>query len=214
MLLTRAQEVLLDQISEARQREQAAIKVVEDQFREQIRVLKEGKGYEDTHRLMREAHEAGIPKRQIGLAYGTKDPHTVNRILGTSTPATTHAAHTPTLTPAENSVFVEEMSYSDPDFPHFLGENHPVSKIQVACLQVTPTSKIGRVSAVVDLKAKICVESDSTELTRLIDGPRYEYPQALEDALGPLLDRAGARPLSRPCCATTVVPTNPHNARR
>ena len=184
MLLTRTQETLLDQISEARQREQAAIKVVEDQFREQIRVLKEGKGYEDTYRLMREAHEAGIPKRQIGLAYGTKDPHTVNRILGTTPSQTTHTAPD---TPAENTVFAEEMSYSDPDFPHFLGENHPVSKIRVACLQVTPSSKIGRVSAVVDLKAKICVESDSTELTRLIDGPRSDYPQPLEDALGPLL---------------------------
>lgn len=195
MLLTRTQEVLLDQISEARQREQAAIKVVEDQFREQIRVLKEGKGYEDTHRLMREAHEAGIPKRQIGLAYGTKDPHTVNRILGSAPTTATHApTHTPTPTPAENSVFAEEMSYSDPDFPHFLGENHPVSKIRVTSLQISPDSKIGRVSAVVDLKAKICVESDSTELTRLIDGPRYEYPPALEDALGPLIDRAAARP--------------------
>lgn len=189
MLLTRTQEVLLDQISEARQREQAAIKVVEDQFREQIRVLKEGKGYEDTHRLMREAHETGIPKRQIGLAYGTKDPHTVNRILGTTTPPQTTA--TPTPTPTENTIFVEEMSYSDPDFPHFLGENHPVSKIQVISLQISPSSKIGRVSAVVDLRAKICVESDSTELTRLIDGPRSNYPQPLEDALGPLLDRAG-----------------------
>lgn len=189
MLLTRTQETLLDQISEARQREQAAIKVVEDQFREQIRVLKEGKGYEDTHRLMREAHEAGIPKRQIGLAYGTKDPHTVNRILGTTTPAPTQTAAAPTPTPTENTVFVEEMSYSDPDFPHFLGENHPVSKIQVTYLKISPVSKIGGVSAVVDLKAKICVESDSTDLTRLIDGPRENYPQPLEDALGPLLDK-------------------------
>lgn len=194
MLLTRTQETLLDQISEARQREQAAIKVVEDQFREQIRVLKEGKGYEDTHRLMREAHEAGIPKRQIGLAYGTKDPHTVNRILGTTTPTQTAPAQTThTPTPTENTIFVEEMSYSDPDFPHFLGENHPVSKIQVTSLQISPTSKIGRVSAVVDLKAKICVESDSTDLTRLIDGPRENYPQPLEDALGPLLDKAAAQ---------------------
>lgn len=194
MLLTRTQEVLLDQISEARQREQAAIKVVEDQFREQIRVLKEGKGYEDTHRLMREAHEAGIPKRQIGLAYGTKDPHTVNRILGTAPNPTHTPTPTPTDTPTENTVFVEEMSYSDPDFPHFLGENHPVSKIRVTALQISPTLKIGGVSAVVDLKAKICVESDSTDLTRLIDGPRSDYPQPLEDALGPLLDRAAARP--------------------
>lgn len=197
-LLTPSQVALLDQIKATRAEEKATIDAIEAH----LKMLKAGAGYPKTYALVRQARDAGIPVTRIGQAYGTKDAYTIKRILeaNVATPGqmidaytalapSLTPAHTPTPTPAENSVFVEEMSYSDPDFPHFLGENHPVSKIQVTCLQVTPTSKIGRVSAVVDLKAKICVESDSTDLTRLIDGPRENYPQPLEDALGPLLDK-------------------------
>ena len=200
--LTPSQVALLDQIEAMRAEERLSIDAIEAH----LKMLKAGAGYPKTYALVRQARDAGIPVTRIGKAYGTKDAYTIKRILAADVatpgqmidayaalaPAPTHATptHTPAPTSSENTLFVEEMSYSDPDFPHFLGENHPVSKIRVTCLQVTPTSKIGRVSAVVDLKAKICVESDSTELTRLIDGPRSDYPQALEDALGPLLDRA------------------------
>ena len=197
-LLTPSQIALLDQIASTRAEEKATIDAIEAH----LKMLKAGAGYPKTYALVRQAREAGIPVSRIGKAYGTSDAYTIKRILEANVatpgqmidayaalapaPTTTHA---PTPTPAENSVFVEEMSYSDPDFPHFLGENHPVSKIRVTSLKISPDSKIGRVSAVVDLKAKICVESDSTELTRLIDGPRSDYPQPLEDALGPLLDK-------------------------
>ena len=200
-LLTPSQVALLDQIEATRAEERLAIDAIEAH----LKALKAGAGYPKTHALVRQARDAGIPVSRIGKAYGTSDAYTIKRILeaNVATPGqmidaytALAPAHTPTQTPAptatppENSIFVEEMSYSDPDFPHFLGENHPVSKIGVTALQISPVSKIGGVSAVVDLKAKICVESDSTELTRLIDGPREAYPQALEDALGPLLDRA------------------------
>ena len=201
-LLTPSQVALLDQIEATRAEEKQTIDAIEAH----LKMLKAGAGYPKTYALIRQARDAGIPVTRIGKAYGTKDAYTIKRILAadvatpgqmidayTALAPTTHApapSLTPTPTPTENTVFVEEMSYSDPDFPHFLGENHPVSKIRVTSLQISPASKIGRVSAVVDLKAKICVESDSTDLTRLIDGPRYEYPQALEDALGPLLDKA------------------------
>lgn len=204
-LLTPSQIALLDQIEATRAEEKQTIDAIEAH----LKMLKAGAGYPKTYALVRQARDAGIPVTRIGKAYGTKDAYTIKRILAADvatpgqmidaytalapTPTTTSAQTTATSTPTptESTVFVEEMSYSDPDFPHFLGENHPVSKIQVACLQVTPSSKIGRVSAVVDLKAKICVESDSTDLTRLIDGPRENYPQPLEDALGPLLDKVG-----------------------
>lgn len=208
-LLTPSQVALLDQITATRAEEKATIDAIEAH----LKALKAGAGYPKTYALVRQARDAGIPVSRIGKAYGTKDAYTIKRILeaNVATPGqmidaytalapnptaaqTTHSQTTAADTHAENSVFVEEMSYSDPDFPHFLGENHPVSKILVTSLKISPDSKIGRVSAVVDLKAKICVESDSTELTRLIDGPRENYPQPLEDALGPLLDRAAARP--------------------
>lgn len=203
-LLTPSQVALLDQIAATRAEEKQAIDVIEAH----LKMLKAGAGYPKTYALVRQARDAGIPVSRIGKAYGTKDAYTIKRILeaNVATPGQMIDAYTalapaatpsqtptptPTPTPTENTVFVEEMSYSDPDFPHFLGENHPVSKIRVTALQISPTLKIGGVSAVVDLKAKICVESDSTDLTRLIDGPRSDYPQPLEDALGPLLDRAG-----------------------
>ena len=204
--LTPSQVALLDQIEATRAEERLAIDVIEAH----LKALKAGAGYPKTYALIRQARDAGIPVSRIGKAYGTSDAYTIKRILeaNVATPGQmidaytalapahtqTTPAHTSTITPTENSVFVEEMPYSDPDFPHFLGENHPVSKIQVTSLQISPSSKIGRVSAVVDLRAKICVESDSTELTRLIDGPRSNYPQPLEDALGPLLDKYAARP--------------------
>lgn len=203
--LTPSQVALLDQIEATRAEERLAIDVIEAH----LKALKVGAGYPKTYALIRQARDAGIPVSRIGKAYGTSDAYTIKRILeaNVATPGQMIDAYTalapahtqtttpsPTPAPSENSVFAEEMPYSDPDFPHFLGENHPVSKIQVTSLQISPDSKIGGVSAVVDLKAKICVESDSTELTRLIDGPRSNYPQPLEDALGPLLDKYAARP--------------------
>ena len=54
MNLTDEHEQILAQITEAREREQATIKQFEAALRAQLKALKEGEGYKETHALMRE----------------------------------------------------------------------------------------------------------------------------------------------------------------
>lgn len=193
-LLTPTQEALLRQIEETRAREKAVI----DGFEAHLKTLKAGAGYVETYALVRQASAAGIPVSRIGQAYGTKDAYTIKRIIAANIATPGQMLHayealsaTPATapTPTENTLFVEEIFTGHPDFPEFLGENYPVAKIRVVSLETAPSSKIGGVSAVVDLRNKICVGGTRDELALLVNGPRDAYPRALEDALGPLLDK-------------------------
>ena len=178
---------LLDRITQSRARELAAIKAEEAKMRAAIKALKEGEGYKETHALMREAYAAGISKRQIGAAYGSSDPGTVNRVLAATPQPSTSTPNTPAfLDKAE--VIHTYLRPGDTDFPAFLGENRTFSKIQATFPENGPLSKIRGLSAVVDPAYKICYVSEPTPLTDLIDGPRENWPAELEDALGPVLD--------------------------
>ena len=198
MNLTDEHEQILAQITEAREREQATIKQFEAALRAQLKALKEGEGYKETHALMRQAYSMGIPKRRIGFAYGTKDPGTVNRILDVPSAAYTFTApnapaadtYDPTFTP-EDSVEVTPLVRGDEDYPDFLThtENPPrVAKIQVSLQNPTPYGKIGGLVAVVDLDHKIAFTSEPTPLTNLFESDRATWPEPLEAALAPYLD--------------------------
>lgn len=198
MNLTDEHEQILAQITEAREREQATIKQFEAALRAQLKALKEGEGYKETHALMRQAYAMGIPKRRIGFAYGTKDPGTVNRILDVPsaaynfTPAVTSTSTpTPAFTPEEDSVEVTLLQPTDEDYPDFLRnvENPPrVAKIQVSLQNPTPHGKIGGLVAVVDLDHKIAYTDEPTPLTNLFESDRATWPAPLETALAPYLD--------------------------
>ena len=199
MNLTDEHEQILAQIAEAREREQATIKQFEAALRAQLKALKEGEGYKETHALMRQAYAMGIPKRRIGFAYGTKDPGTVNRILDHApsyaynfTPApTAPTAPTPVFTPEEASVEVTLLQPADQDYPEFLthAENPPrVAKIQVSLQNPTPYGKIGGLVAVVDLDHKIAYTNEPTPLTNLFESGHEAWPAAFETALAPYLD--------------------------
>ena len=187
MILNVGQTMLLKMIEEARAEERALVEAVEAEMRARLKALKEGEGYKETHALMREAYEAGISKRQIGAAYGSSDPGTVNRVLA----ATPHAPDAPKRLLAfldRAEVIHTYLRPGDPDFPAFLGENRTFSKIQATFPENGPFSKIRGLSAVVDPAYKICYVSEPTPLTDLIDGPRENWPTELEDVLGPVLD--------------------------
>lgn len=198
MNLTDEHEQILAQITEAREREQATIKQFEAALRAQLKALKEGEGYKETHALMRQAYAIGIPKRRIGFAYGTKDPGTVNRILDVPTatynftPApASPTAPAPTTTPAEDSVEVTLLQPTDEDYPDFLRnvENPPrAAKIRVSLQNPTPYGKIGGLVAVVDLDHKIAYTDEPTPLTNLFESDRATWPAPLETALAPHLD--------------------------
>ena len=201
MNLTDEHEQILAQIAEAREREQATIKQFEAALRAQLKALKEGEGYKETHALMRKAYAMGIPKRRIGFAYGTKDPGTVNRILDhapsyipaapTHFHADTASAPSPAFTPAEDSVEVTLLQPSDQGYPEFLRnvENPPrAAKIQVSLQNPTPYGKIGGLVAVVDLDHKIAFTDEPTPLTNLFESDRATWPEPLETALAPYLD--------------------------
>ena len=198
MNLTDEHEQILAQIAEAREREQATIKQFEAALRAQLKALKEGEGYKETHALMRQAYAMGIPKRRIGFAYGTKDPGTVNRILDVPTSAynftpapTAPTAPTPVFTPEEDSVEATSLVRGDEDYPDFLAhsENPPrVAKIQVSLQNPTPYGKIGGLVAVVDLDHKIAYTDEPTPLTNLFESARATWPAPLETALAPYLD--------------------------
>ena len=197
MNLTDEHEQILAQIAEAREREQATIKQFEAALRAQLKALKEGEGYKETHALMRQAYAMGIPKRRIGFAYGTKDPGTVNRILDVPTsaynftPAPAADTHNPAFTPEEASVEVTLLEPADQDYPDFLrnAENPPrVAKIQVSLQNPTPYGKIGGLVAVVDLDHKIAITTEPTPLTNLFESDRATWPEPLETALAPYLD--------------------------
>ena len=197
MNLTDEHEQILAQITEAREREQATIKQFEAALRAQLKALKEGEGYKETHALMRQAYSMGIPKRRIGFAYGTKDPGTVNRILDVPsaaynfTLAATASPTTPVFTPEEDSVEVTLLQPADPDYPDFLRnvENPPrAAKIQVSLQNPTPYGKIGGLVAVVDLDHKIAYTTEPTPLTNLFESDRATWPEPLETALAPHLD--------------------------
>ena len=201
MNLTDEHEQILAQIAEAREREQATIKQFEAALRAQLKALKEGEGYKETHALMRQAYSMGIPKRRIGFAYGTKDPGTVNRILAsnstTPTTASTITTNAPnsapnsTFTPEEDSVEVTLLQPTDQDYPDFLthAENPPrVAKIRVSLQNPTPYGKIGGLVAVVDLDHKIAYTDAPTPLTNLFESDRATWPAPLETALAPYLD--------------------------
>lgn len=198
MNLTDEHEQILAQIAEAREREQATIKQFEAALRAQLKALKEGEGYKETHALMRQAYAMGIPKRRIGFAYGTKDPGTVNRILDVPTSAynftpapTAPTAPTPVFTPEEDSVEVTSLVRGDEDYPDFLrnAENPPrVAKIQVSLQNPTPYGKIGGLVAVVDLDHKIAITTEPTPLTNLFESDRATWPEPLETALATYLD--------------------------
>ena len=198
--LNATQEDMLRQIAESKAQEKLAI----DALEAQLKVLKSGVGYPKTHALVREAYEMGVPKRQIGMAYGTTDAYTINRIIDAdvATPAqlqakynalaTTHAAdtHNPAFTPEEDSVEVTLLQPADPDYPDFLrnAENPPrVAKIQVSLQNPTPYGKIGGLVAVVDLDHKIAYTDEPTPLTNLFESDREAWPEPLETALAPYL---------------------------
>ena len=198
MNLTDEHEQILAQITEAREREQATIKQFEAALRAQLKALKEGEGYKETHALMRQAYAMGIPKRRIGFAYGTKDPGTVNRILDVPsaaynfTPAVTSpTAPAPTFTPEEDSVEVTLLQPTDPDYPDFLRNvENPAraAKIRVSLQNPTPFGKIGGLVAVVDLDHKIAFTEEPTPLTNLFESDRAMWPATFESALAPYLD--------------------------
>ena len=194
--LNAAQEALLARITESKAREKLAI----DALEAQLRVLKQGVGYPDTHALVREAYEQGVPKRQIGMAYGTTDASTINRIIeADSAPTPTHvptpltSTPTPPTTPTvtKDSVEVTLLTPESEDYPEFLSnvENPPrVAKIRVSLQNPTPYGKIGGLVAVVDLDHKIAFTSEPTPLTNLFESDREAWPAALEEALAPHLD--------------------------
>ena len=201
MNLTDEHEQILAQIAEAREREQATIKQFEAALRAQLKALKEGEGYKETHALMRQAYAMGIPKRRIGFAYGTKDPGTVNRILDhapsyipaapTHFHADTASAPSPAFTPEEDSVEVTLLQPSDQGYPEFLRnvENPPrAAKIRVSLQNPTPYGKIGGLVAVVDLDHKIAFTYEPTPLTNLFESDRATWPATFETALAPYLD--------------------------
>ena len=197
MNLTDEHEQILAQITETREREQATIKQFEAALRAQLKALKEGEGYKETHALMRQAYAMGVPKRRIGFAYGTKDPGTVNRILAVPsatynfTPASPASPTAPVFTPEEDSVEVTLLQPTDPDYPDFLRnvENPPrAAKIRVSLQNPTPYGKIGGLVAVVDLDHKIAITTEPTPLTNLFESDRATWPAPLESALAPYLD--------------------------
>ena len=192
MNLTDEHEQILAQITEAREREQATIKQFEAALRAQLKALKEGEGYKETHALMRQAYAMGIPKRRIGFAYGTKDPGTVNRILDVPSAAYNFTStSTSTFTPEEDSVEVTSLVRGDKGYPEFLSnvENPPrVAKIRVSLQNPTPYGKIGGLVAVVDLDHKIAYTDEPTPLTNLFESDRATWPEPLETALAPHLD--------------------------
>lgn len=199
MNLTDEHEQILAQITEARAREQATIKQFEAALRAQLKALKEGEGYKETHALMRQAYAMGIPKRRIGFAYGTKDPGTVNRILDvpsaaynfTNSTATAPTAPAPSFTPEEDSVEVTLLQPTDEDYPEFLRNvENPAraAKIWVSLQNLTPFGKIGGLVAVVDLDHKIAYTTEPTPLTNLFESDRATWPAAFETALAPHLD--------------------------
>lgn len=189
MILNVGQTMLLKMIEEARAEERVQIEAVEAEMRARLKALKEGEGYRKTHDLMRQAYVARVPKRQIGLAYGTKDANTVNRILeGTVQEPYTGARPS---SPQRMSVSHEILHPSHPEYPENLVDltkGAPLSKIWVDVPDGHPLEKIRGLSAVVDPAYKICYVSEPTPLTDLIDGPRENWPAELEDALGPVLD--------------------------
>lgn len=191
--LNAAQEDVLRRIEEAKAREQVAI----DALEAQLKVLKQGVGYPDTHALVREAYGMGVPKRRIGMAYGTTDASTINRIVETDAQytASTHVPTAPaaptTLTPTEDSVEVTVLTPESEDYPEFLRdvENPPrAAKIRVSLQNPTPFGKIGGLVAVVDLDHKIAITSEPTPLTNLFESDRATWPAPLETALAPYLD--------------------------
>ena len=199
MNLTDEHEQILAQITEAREREQATIKQFEAALRAQLKALKEGEGYKETHALMRQAYAMGIPKRRIGFAYGTKDPGTVNRILDvpsaaynfTNSTATAPTAPAPSFTTEEDSVEVTLLQPTDEDYPDFLRNvENPAraAKIRVSLQNLTPFGKIGGLVAVVDLDHKIAYTDEPTPLTNLFESAREAWPTAFESALAPYLD--------------------------
>ena len=199
MNLTDEHEQILAQITEAREREQATIKQFEAALRAQLKALKEGEGYKETHALMRQAYAMGIPKRRIGFAYGTKDPGTVNRILDvpsaaynfTNSTATAPTAPAPSFTTEEDSVEVTLLQPTDEDYPDFLRNlENPAraAKIRVSLQNLTPFGKIGGLVAVVDLGHKIAFTDEPTPLTNLFESAREAWPTAFESALAPYLD--------------------------
>ena len=198
--LNAAQEGLLARITESKAREKLAI----DALEAQLKVLKQGVGYPETHALVREAYESGVPKRQIGIAYGTTDAYTINRIIeadvatpgqlqakynalsaATSGPTTTAS---PTVT--EDSVEVTLLTPESEDYPDFLrARENPgrAAKIWASFQNPTHCGKIGGLSTIIWLDHKIAITDEPTPLTDLIDGPRGEWPAALEEALAPYL---------------------------
>lgn len=189
MILNDGQTMLLKMIKEARAEEQAVIKAAEAEMKARLKALKEGEGYRKTHDLMRQAYAARVPKRQIGLAYGTKDANTINRILeGTIQEPYTGASPS---SPQRMSVSHEVLHPSHPEYPENLIDltnGAPLSKIWVDVPDGHPLSKIGGLSAVVDPAYKICYAAEPSPLTELIDGPRTAWPVELEAVLGPVLD--------------------------
>ena len=200
--LNSAQEALLDQIEATKAEEHVVVEALETQ----LRVLKEGAAYPRTVALMREAFESGVPKSRIGAAFGTKNQYAVNRLLGEQTAAmsnylpptlaptspTNTPTHAPTTTPEEDSVEVTLLQPTDEDYPEFLRnvENPPrAAKIRVSLQNPTPYGKIGGLVAVVDLDHKIAFTDEPTPLTNLFESDREAWPEPLESALAPYLDR-------------------------
>ena len=195
--LNATQEDMLRQIAESKAQEKLAI----DALEAQLKVLKSGVGYPKTHALVREAYEMGVPKRQIGMAYGTTDAYTINRIIDAdaqlqakynalaATASAPNAA--PAFTPEEDSVEVTPLVRGDEGYPEFLThtENPPrVAKIRVSLQNPTPYGKIGGLVAVVDLDHKIAFTDEPTPLTNLFESDREAWPEPLESALAPHLD--------------------------
>ena len=197
--LNATQEDMLRQIAESKAQEKLAI----DALEAQLKVLKSGVGYPKTHALVRGAYEMGVPKRQIGMAYGTTDAYTINRIIDADaqlqtkynaladTASAPNVADTTAFTPEEDSVEVTLLQPTDEGYPEFLRavENPPrAAKIRVSLQNPTPYGKIGGLVAVVDLDHKIAFTSEPTPLTNLFESAREAWPTAFESALAPYLD--------------------------
>ena len=203
--LNAAQEGLLAQIEATKAEEHVVVEALEAQ----LKVLKEGAAYPRTVALMREAFESGVPKSRIGAAFGVKNQYAINRLLGEQTPAmsnylppTTSAAtpsfssvpapttHAPAPTPTEDSVEVTLLTPESEDYPEFLAaRENPgrAAKIWASFQNPTACGKIGGLSTIIWLDHKIAITDEPTPLTDLIDGPREEWPAALEEALAPYL---------------------------
>lgn len=194
MLLNDAQKAILTQIRQVRTLEREAINRLERELREARA------GYAGSHNLVREAHRMGVPKRQIGQAYGTSDAGTIKRIIeadvatpdGLLTVYTREVARKAPKAPPtaakdpSDEVCVLNLTAGEREtvenlFPGV--ENHNLAKILVDSLKIDADTKISGVAAVVDLTDMIALEATPNAVTRIFEAGTATWPEALTKAL-------------------------------